>query len=102
MIENVEFGLDLDNYPEIIKLKKKYGGFIEDETGEVKGYSLIASPDFNKDDLRDLLDVSDDIIIVNANKNIKYKYAIFFIDVYDLDIHIFIPKLKHKAYRGLF
>lgn len=102
MIENVEFGLDLDNYPEIIKLKKKYGGFVEDETGEVKGYSLIASPDFNKDDLRDLLDVTADVIIVDYNSNIKYKYAIFFIDIDSMDVHIFIPKLKHKAARGLF
>lgn len=102
MIEKIEFGLDLDNYPSTIKLNKKYGGFLEDDTGEVKGYTLIASPDFDKNDLRDLLDVTADAIIVDYNSNIKYKYAIFFIDIDSMDVHIFIPKLKHKAARGLF
>ena len=92
-MERLRLALDLDNYPELIKLDNKIQEEIEDKGR--KATTGKAVPLIKTEILRSLLDVTQDIQLVNLKTNKPIKKAVVFIDEDTLDVVYCIPRRNY-------
>lgn len=100
-MEKMRLALDIDNYPELIILDNRFQEDIEDKGR--KATTGKAIPMINIELLRDLLDVSQDIRLINLKTHKQIKKAIVFVDEDSLDVVYCIPRrsyIKKVWYSG--
>ena len=89
-MEKMRLALDIDNYPELIILDNRFQEDIEDKGR--KATTGKAIPMINIELLRDLLDVSQDLRLINLKTHKQIKKAIIFIDEETLEVVYCIPR----------
>ena len=89
-MEKMRLALDIDNYPELIVLDNKHQEDIEDKGR--KATTGKAMPLMKNEELRSLLDVSQDLRLINLKTHKQIKKAIIFIDEETLEVVYCIPR----------
>ena len=92
-MERLRLALDIDNYPELIILDNKHQEDIEDKGR--KATTGKAMPLMKNEELRSLLDVSQDLRLINLKTHKQIKKAIVFIDEDSLDVVYCIPRRSY-------
>lgn len=92
-MEKMRLALDLDNYPELIILDNRFQEDIEDKGR--KATTGKAMPLMKNEELRSLLDVSQDLRLINLKTHKQIKKAIVFIDEETLEVVYCIPRRSY-------